>query len=84
MGRKRVYEGETEAERSRLRKAAHRARVREAQGLPPVLSLDEQREQDRREDAGGVSSIRAMLVKRGRADLAEKMYPQGHRQRERV
>ena len=78
MGRNRKFATDVE------RKRSWRAAQRQKQGLPPVLSLDEQREQDRREDAGVVSSIRAMLVKRGRADLADRMYPQGHRQRGRV
>ena len=85
MGRKRNenYQG-TDQERAAQRKRASRQRQRLAAGKPAVLTPEQQREQDRREDAGVVSSIRAMLVKRGRADLADRMYPQGHRQRGRV
>ena len=79
MGRPRKYLGGTEAERSRLRKQAHRARVRAANNLPPVLSPAEQRAADRREVAANVADIRNLLIKRGRTDLAEKMYPSGRR-----
>ena len=78
MGRHKVYATDVD------RKRAHRARIRQAAGLPAVLTPEQQRAADRAADTATISDIRAMLVKRGRADLAEKMYPQGHRQRERV
>jgi hypothetical protein len=73
MGRPRLYESPA------ARKAAHRNRQRIAAGKPAVLSAAEQRAADRLTDAANVADIRAMLIRRGRADLAEKMYPQGHR-----
>ena len=82
MGRKRNenYQG-TDQERAAQRKRASRQRQRLAAGKPAVLTPAQQREQDRREDAGVVSSIRTMLLRRGTlgAQIAAKLYPDGHR-----
>lgn len=73
MGRPKVYENDA------ARKRAHRNKQRLAAGKPLPLTPAEQRAAARRTDAANVADIRAMLIKRGRADLAEKMYPQGLR-----
>lgn len=69
------YSGTTPQERARERKAAHRARVRAAEGKPPVMTVEEQRALDRKADVALIAAIRASLVKRGALALADKLYP---------
>ena len=73
MGRPKIYDSPA------ARKAAHRARQRKEAGLAPVISPEQQREIDRVEDAKVVLSIRRMLIARGAVELADRLYPSGHR-----
>jgi hypothetical protein len=73
MGRPKVYASPA------ARKAASRQRIRAAEGKPAVLTAAEQRALDRKADAAVVGEIRRILIAKGRTDLADKMYPDGHR-----
>jgi hypothetical protein len=81
MGRPRSdkYIGHTEKQRAFERKRFSRAKKRQEAGLAPVLTATEQRAEDRVQDNALVSSLRAMLIAKGRTDLADKLYPNGHR-----